>query len=536
MSEGKYSEYIKKLTSYWAHNSVLEQNGSGNILVDLIHDNIKYLFFNLNLAKYLQCNLGGDIHGVTGNWPTVLNDYDTDVCLDLSGAFGLKDLLKINSAQLNVTRVVNSFRDRLSPIVARSQCSLAELLFIHYRALLNVFSEDEVELLQINYDYTLRDNLLPTIREDDIECYYECLVKSIRFKSVAEKFVENKNIKFAVLGHIEYPQYYFFAKAVIAAGGKVYFHWPLVFGTVRVLDSLNCLKNSKNSKFIDHFRNEYLTFLKNNKQDVDSFSSALESNLALSRGYDAEKSSLTNLNKKAFFRSCGVLSDFDHTVVLFSHAHSDAVHSNGKMLFADFAEWLIESIGFFIQQEINVLVKVHPKHLTYDITDLISELRQRFADVSNFGIVSHHISNTVLASYADCFVTVNGSPGLEMAAFGENVVLAGNSRYSGLGIAFEPATCEEYFKIVLDVCHKRQSLPHSRQNALNFLYFESVYSVVDSFSVPDMVTFSADNPIWERLSRQIGFIRHEYDELFVALSLQLKSRKVQFTNPRYLMK
>lgn len=534
MVGSKYSNYLKKLDKYWQDNGPKIRETEGNILVDLIHDNVKYLFLNLNLAKYIQCNIGGELHGITGDWPTVFNDYNSRLCLDLSAAFGLKDLLNVNSVKLDVEDLNRSLKTRLLKTIDEQRLSLAKLLFTDNDQIEKEFSSEEIELLQVNYDFTLRDNLLPTITEKDLDTFFECLSKSIRFKITAEKLAAVKNIRVAVLGHIEYPQYYFFAKAVLSRGGKVYFHWPLVFGTIKVLESLDCLKSAKNSKFIDHYKSEYLAFLEENKQDVETFSHALAENLSVSRGYDREKSSLTDLNRKSFLRSCGITSAFDNTIVLFSHANSDAVHSNGAMLFGDFSEWLEESVEFFTQHEVNVLVKVHPKHLTYDITDFISLMREKFKGVGNFGIVSHHINNSVLAEYADCFVTVNGSPGLEMAAVGASVVLAGESRYSGLGIAFEPTSPNEYFDIVLNVALQKLSLGESKQNALNFLYFESVYSVVRSFSVPDMITFDPNCNIWEQLSQQIGFKRHEYDELYFALCDQLRHGAVQLNSLQYL--
>lgn len=141
--------------------------------------------------------------------------------------------------------------------------------------------------------------------------------------------------------------------------------------------------------------------------------------------------------------------------VVFSHVLWDASFFYGRDLFANYREWLEETVRAAVgNPRVSWLIKTHPANafrLTHgDISGPVAEVevvRRAFPRLPphvRLLLPSTRISSLSLYRHADVGVTVRGTPGLEMACFGKPVVTAGSGHYSGYGFTLDSSDREEY--------------------------------------------------------------------------------------------
>jgi hypothetical protein len=146
--------------------------------------------------------------------------------------------------------------------------------------------------------------------------------------------------------------------------------------------------------------------------------------------------------------------------VIYSHILYDTLFFFGTDLFKDYSEWLVETARAAIANpHIDWLIKVHPSNLWRGEMDTL--LKGRFEEErllqNALGALPPHVrivgADTKINPYtwfqlADYGITVRGTSGLEMAAFGKTVITAGTGRYEGNGFTVDPANASEYLNIL----------------------------------------------------------------------------------------
>lgn len=148
------------------------------------------------------------------------------------------------------------------------------------------------------------------------------------------------------------------------------------------------------------------------------------------------------------------------TAAIFTHVGWDATFFYGQNLFADYDEWLIETVRAAGQiPGVNWLVRVHPDNLWKAKASHRAEEvdRDRRLVERALGRVPANVrwldpaSDVRTDSFfdaADVCLTVRGTIGLEMACMGRHVVTAGTGRYSGYGFTLDSGTTDEYFALL----------------------------------------------------------------------------------------
>ncbi len=145
------------------------------------------------------------------------------------------------------------------------------------------------------------------------------------------------------------------------------------------------------------------------------------------------------------------------TAVIFTHVAWDASFFFGSNLFADYDEWLVETVKIACENtHLNWVIKLHPDYIWHTSgMKHQEEMRDMIAVVANVGSLPPHITvvppDTDISTYsffavADYCVTVRGTVGLECPCFGIPVITAGTSRYSDLGFTENSATIGEYLE------------------------------------------------------------------------------------------
>lgn len=145
------------------------------------------------------------------------------------------------------------------------------------------------------------------------------------------------------------------------------------------------------------------------------------------------------------------------TAVIFSHILWDSTLFWGTDLFGDYEEWLVETVRAACRNtDVNWVVKLHPQNvwkLKRDRFDPVPMEEKMLA--ARIGPLPPHVKllkadadvNTYsLFQLTDYCLTVRGTIGIEMAAFGIPVLTAGTGRFSWRGFTVDSATREEYLR------------------------------------------------------------------------------------------
>lgn len=178
----------------------------------------------------------------------------------------------------------------------------------------------------------------------------------------------------------------------------------------------------------------------------------------------------TQFNKKVMARENVVnalgIDPAKRTAVIFPHLFWDATFFWGEDLFADYNEWFCEALKCAAANDrLNWVVKIHPAGLVKDIRDgYRGESSESIAIRETLGTLPSHIklipSDSPISTFSlfdvmDYCLTVRGTIGIEMAAFGATVVTAGTGRYDGFGFTVDPRSRAEYIELL----SKLETLP-----------------------------------------------------------------------------
>jgi hypothetical protein len=144
------------------------------------------------------------------------------------------------------------------------------------------------------------------------------------------------------------------------------------------------------------------------------------------------------------------------TAVIFTHVGWDATFFYGVNLFADYDEWLVETVRAAADiRDVNWIVRVHPDNLwkakaggrSEDLDRdrrLVEHALGRIPDNVRWLGPDSAVRTDSLFDLTDVCVTVRGTIGLEMACMGKQVVTGGTGRYSGYGFTIDPPTRADY--------------------------------------------------------------------------------------------
>lgn len=145
------------------------------------------------------------------------------------------------------------------------------------------------------------------------------------------------------------------------------------------------------------------------------------------------------------------------TAIVFSHVLWDATFFYGESLFEDYEKWLVATVRAACRNPIvNWIVKLHPVNVwRLEADGYHAELTEQVVLREQVGPLPSHVKllmpdtdiNTFsLFDVADYCVTVRGTIGIEISAYGVPVLVAGTGRYSGRGFTIDASSQEEYLE------------------------------------------------------------------------------------------
>lgn len=154
------------------------------------------------------------------------------------------------------------------------------------------------------------------------------------------------------------------------------------------------------------------------------------------------------------------------TAVIFPHILWDPTLFWGEDLFEDYEQWLLETVRAACRNPaVNWVVRLHPANVWKLKLERLGRkpLEQDVLERQLGPLPSHvmllkteaAVNTFALCQVTDYCVTVRGTIGIEMAAFGIPVLTAGTGRYSGRGFTVDSSTREDY----LAKLHRIQDIP-----------------------------------------------------------------------------
>lgn len=143
------------------------------------------------------------------------------------------------------------------------------------------------------------------------------------------------------------------------------------------------------------------------------------------------------------------------TAVIFPHILWDSSFFFGVDLFANYEEWLIQTVrAAGANPHVNWVLKIHPAHVGKNIAEgfdgdpaEIAALRKHIGELpSNIALLhpSTDINTLSLFAVTDYCVTVRGTVGMEAARLGVPVLTAGTGRYDRRGFTIDSTSTSEY--------------------------------------------------------------------------------------------
>ena len=169
--------------------------------------------------------------------------------------------------------------------------------------------------------------------------------------------------------------------------------------------------------------------------------------------------------------------------VFLLHDFFDSPHIYRWMLFADFYQWVIESVEYMLANNISFALKPHPNQ-TPDSQLIIAGLMDRYPDAV---WIDPFVPNSVIfEDDPELIVTVYGSVACEAAFARQRVLLAGdNPHISFPKIGFTAQSLDEYWKALAEpqkvergapeesvdffIAHNRASLEKRDESLISYL-------------------------------------------------------------------
>lgn len=141
------------------------------------------------------------------------------------------------------------------------------------------------------------------------------------------------------------------------------------------------------------------------------------------------------------------------TALLSSNVVWDLAALNKEVFTSSMGEWIIQTIRWFGNNpDYQLIIKSHPAEYYPEIPQTIETVQSMLEEVfttlpDNVIFISPKAAVSVyqLLPFASIGLVFTTSVGIEMAARGKSVILAGKSHYRNYGFTCDPETLEEYF-------------------------------------------------------------------------------------------
>lgn len=559
-SAGSFASYCALNAKFWSEVypvSIIPH--AGIILVDLLHDNAGYLLRSLLIAKYVQQLTGAELVGLSASLVDG-KGWCPGVVARSCPAFnsGLNEILARSFGVTEFWRMAPPFeQDRLEAAAWFDRAvagALAHSSFVPgLRQLLKNWILDDgfphgfphgFPLGRFVYDTTIRSELCATISmiDDPLRAVAaDCLALYRWVRGQLQKNEFAGRPFYFVTGHLDYNPWGLVGEAVRRHGGDVFYFRPehrIPLYHI-VSDGINAPNTEQTLNAVFHTL-ETRWF----HQVIWPHHQDLAPNLPAFMAGDASRAfyqrwtarNLANLPpdvvqavvaewRQQFGWQTGIPVNG-----VFAHAFADQPLADAQ-LYDDRFVWLAETLAFAAQHpERNWLIKIHPTDLSYDQSGASKNLMARYASCAHIKFIEGDTPFNIIENLCDVAVTIFGLPGLQMAAAGKPVIVAGNGPYAACGFVHRPASVDAYHHLLL--ADPATLTPSAEQVERARLFSYAQFLCGKPFSpLLESIVAPPDAAFWEHAGRQLRIHSLLSDDLYLAIRRMLQDKSGYASRP-----
>lgn len=510
---------------------------AGIILVDLWHNNIQYVMRNLLIAKYIQRARPAKLIGLLGQPGVVVRSCgEIDIALleRLARSYGVTEFHRTRQPSLVDFEGASVLLDQLDPSGDLDALGGAELR----SRLVSLTLQDGFPIGRFAYDTTLRSELRPTIDRVDARLRHWTADSLALHRWITElcQGLDRGQPATFVTGHLDYNPWGLVGEVVRRLGGEVFwFRLDYAVPVYRIRsDEVGTLGAGYHRIEADWFNAAIWPYHRELSAGAEAFAAA-DASGALHQHWTSARTAALPADVAAVAAAAWRRAyDWDEEAVVvgvFAHALSDQPLAD-EQAYADRYQWLAGTLAFAARHpERRWLVKLHPRDGAYDATGATAELARRFARFEHIRFVGTQVMSGVLAALCDVAVTIFGAPGLEMAAAGRPVIVAGNGPYAGCGFVHRATSRAHYESLLLaDPAALRPTGEQTRRARL-YAYASRAIGAPAS-PLLDPPTTAPDDAYWRFAEARLRHHTAVGDDLHEAVRRMIVEEQARSVNPK----
>lgn len=181
-------------------------------------------------------------------------------------------------------------------------------------------------------------------------------------------------------------------------------------------------------------------------------------------------------------RSLDIKNDKKNIIIL-SHCFSDCTVSSNRAVYADYYEWLEETLKIVTELDnVNWILRPHPLRYLYKEDDRVEKLYEKNKS-NNLYWMSDEYSAYEIPLLADAIVTVTGTAGIEYSCLGIPCINTGTPFYSHYGFTINVKSVKQYKDVLAKVHHIKKLSEEQILKAKRVMYaYSRLYRICeDSF-------------------------------------------------------
>ncbi len=484
------------------------------ILVDLLVTHPGYFIGNATVAKYLQSLLGCNVVGLVPS-------LETPGLIAMVKSFGIEKVIVEPDFSKQSGELLPAVKQVIEFIKGGDLKT----------RLLNIRFNDNL-VGDLIYDSYLRETGKSEVAGID-DGLVTFIYTACAYVAHYGRVMSDLDVVATVQGHVVYNRFGILARLALSKGatvyGKKYAEAPFTVRCYRTLEDVMTFEYTFSAEEFDAL------WRVNRDLAIDGGRRYLAERFA-AQTPDGDVMLAFGPEKKLYGRQelaqeLG-LPQGRFTAFIMPHVHCDSPHRNRGMLYQDFHDWLIDTIDQAVTNDrVNWIIKPHPSEHCYENAVTTRQLAAGLvADVPHVAIAPDDLNTAALPELADAIVTAVGTVAAELPAVGIPAVIAGEGPISGLGIANEPKTLDEYRRILATIEDLPKPTQEQMERALAYIYFSFKLCRVDSSLIPptDLASSEAyDRNFFEywkaaaELARNFGGV--ENDPLYANIRRQVET-------------
>jgi hypothetical protein len=165
-------------------------------------------------------------------------------------------------------------------------------------------------------------------------------------------------------------------------------------------------------------------------------------------------------------------------VLLLTNVSWDAQLHYSSRVFPDMHAWIDETIKWFTtNSHLDLIIRIHPAEVTGKIKardPVLKYIEEKFPKLpANIKVIGPEVSVSTykLMDICDLGLIFATKAGIELAALGKPLIVAGESWIRGRGLSVDPTTKQEYFAHLERFSKNPNSLPTNVEAALKFAHY-----------------------------------------------------------------